>query len=70
VSAKQSLKVTDVMITERKTTNFALLRMRKAHEFGRGVRLSFEELQAFSVETIAEWWGAIEEDGTNINEDR
>lgn len=53
-----------------KTTNFALLRMRKAHESKRGVRLSYAELNAFSVELLGQWWAAIEEDGTNSEEDR
>lgn len=36
-------------------TNAALLRMRKAHQAGRGVRLSAEELDAFSVEMLGQW---------------
>jgi hypothetical protein len=47
------------------TVNRALLRMRKAHETGRGVRLSWEELNAMSVELIGQWWRAIDENGEN-----
>lgn len=50
-------------------TNLALLRMRKAHEAGRGVRLSHDELHAFSVELLGQWWLAIRPDGTNIEKD-
>jgi hypothetical protein len=49
-------------------TNAALLRMRKANEAGRGVRLSANELDAFSVELLGEWWHSIDEEGRNTQD--
>jgi len=40
-------------------SNEALLRMRKALMDGKGVRLTFEELQAFNVTMIGQWWSAL-----------
>ena len=40
-----------------------LKRMSKAHEEGRGVRISAEEIQALSVTIMGEWWGNLTEDG-------
>ena len=57
------------MQEDAKTTNFALLRMRKAHEAGRGVRLSHGELHAFSVEILGQWWSGVNEDGSSVNDD-
>jgi hypothetical protein len=51
-----------------KVTNAALLRMRKAHEAGRGVRLTADELDAFSVENLGAWWASIDDDGNNSEE--
>lgn len=49
------------------TTNKVLLRMRKAYEDGRGVRISHAELCAFSVELMGEWWENIGPDGRPIH---
>jgi hypothetical protein len=35
---------------------FALDRMREAHKKGNGIRLSWEELDAFSRTLIGSWW--------------
>lgn len=50
-------------------TNAALLRMRRAFEGGKGVRLSWEELRAFNVETLGDWWNSIDDDGRNTRHD-
>lgn len=47
-------------------TNAALARMRDAQAAGRGVRLSKDELDAFSVELLGQWWAAIDETGRNV----
>lgn len=54
------------MAREPLITDKALLRMRKAHEAGCGVRLSAKELDAFSVESLGAWWASIDENGFNI----
>lgn len=53
----------------KEVSNHALLKMRKAHEAGKGCYLTKRELEAFSVETIGEWWSSIEDNGHNMAED-
>lgn len=47
-------------------SNAALLRMRKALNSGHGVRLTWDELSAFSVEVLGDWWNSIDDDGKNM----
>lgn len=55
----------DILAEETKLYGEALTRMRKAHEAGRGCRLTAEMLQAMSVTLIGEWWVAVNEDGSS-----
>lgn len=52
-----------------KLSNLALYRMSEAHKKGRGVRLSWEELHAFSIQLIGQWWAGIDKNGNSVEED-